>query len=132
MMMVIRTAVDDSGRHATSDMASAAVAPGAHAGRPQAAHAMMLSQRRVFFLAGVVALPLQKSMICLAANAWVAATWRLAAAVAWPRAEPAARFAALSQMLMAGFFVVHGLRMPDLPLHDHLGRRTEPGGARPS
>ena len=88
---------------------------------------------RAFFLdAGVVALPLQKSMICLAADACVAATWRLAAAVAWPRAEPATRFAALSQMLMAGFFVVHGLRIPDLPLHDHLGRKTEPGGARPS
>jgi hypothetical protein len=60
-------------------------------------------------------LPLQKSRICLAAAACVAVTWRLAAALAWPRADPATRFAALSHILIAGFFVVHGLRMPLIP-----------------
>jgi hypothetical protein len=39
------------------------------------------------------------------------ATWRLASAVARPRAEPSMAFAPLSHMLRKGFFFVHGFFM---------------------
>jgi hypothetical protein len=37
------------------------------------------------------------------------AAWRLTSPAAWPRIEPAAALAALSHMLMNGFFFNHGL-----------------------
>jgi len=75
----------------------------------------MEDQRRFFFVDDrTFDLPLQKSITCLSVSAWIDATCRLAAAVAWPRADPSILFAELSHMLMNGFFVVQGLRIVSL------------------
>lgn len=70
-----------------------------------------LAIQRPAFLRGAAftGFPLQKSTICRVASAWVADTWRFAAAVACPRATPTALFAELSHMLIRGFFFVQGL-----------------------
>jgi hypothetical protein len=47
----------------------------------------------------------------VAALAIAALIWRVACALAWPRTEAAIRFAALSHMLMNGFFFSQGLDM---------------------
>jgi hypothetical protein len=83
------------------------------AARPQKSTFVKARDQRRFFVlgGGGVDLPLQKSIICLVASAWIDAACRFAAAAAWPRAEPITLLAELSQTLMNGFFVVHGLRM---------------------
>ena len=55
--------------------------------------------------------PAQKSTIWRVVSAWVAATCRLAAATACPRAPATVLLAALSHMLIKGFFFVQGLAM---------------------
>ena len=74
----------------------------------------VIRQRRfvVFDGVGAPSAALQKSNTCLVPAAvalrvaFVAS--RFTAAVAWPRAAPAALFAPLSYRLMNGFFVVQG------------------------
>jgi hypothetical protein len=69
-----------------------------------------MDYRRIFFLfavrvdwAGVM-----ENMLCIASFCTLAIC-RFAVAVAWPRAVPIDRLAALSHMLIRGFFFVHGL-----------------------
>jgi hypothetical protein len=50
----------------------------------------------------------QKSVTCFVPKKIAAALWRLALAAAWPRAEFIAEFAALSQILIRGFFFNQG------------------------
>jgi hypothetical protein len=64
------------------------------------------------FLAGwLLGLPAQKSRTWRVAAVWVAVRCFLAALVACPRALPAALLAAVSHMLMNGFFFNQGLLM---------------------
>ena len=67
--------------------------------------------RRFLVAACLGVAPVQKSMSCRAIADWLTATCLFAAPVAWARALPVALFAAVSHMLMYGFFFNHGLLM---------------------
>lgn len=67
-------------------------------------------QRRAFLRdAGWAGFGFQKSTTCCTAAACTVAICFLAEAVAGPRALPTVRLAALSQILMNGFFLSQGL-----------------------
>lgn len=81
---------------------------------------------RLFCLGVVVALgdggAVCQSLVFLSIAALAAAlNCRLASAAAWPLTEPATRFAALSHMLMNGFFFIQGLLISILVDGDSIG-----------
>ena len=73
--------------------------------------------------AGFLGAPSQNSRICRVASAWVAATCLFAALVAWPRAPLAALFAAVSHMLINGFFLPQGFA---ISIRSDPGKRPTP------
>jgi len=72
-----------------------------------------------------------QSLVFLSIAALTAAlNCRLASAAAWPRTDPATRFAALNHMLMNGFFFSHGLLISVLVDGDSVGPSSAPYGGK--